>query len=209
MVCAMRATLSAMLAAQLLFAAAAPNDRACNFILDSLAFDLCPLFSGQSTSVAFGEETPPTFTTHRYAVNFGAPLKVDTTLPRELQCPEGTWICLIVENIRPAHPSEPMRILQVVPVAGTHGLNPKAKMLAKVEADDLHGPLQLTLHGGLYNHQTQKASIQFHCDHGMDEPTLPTFSWQWNGTHTFSWRTKHACPRAPPARGTRTEARGT
>lgn len=92
----MRATLSAMLAAQLLFAAAAFNDRACNFTLESLEFDLCPLFSGQSTSVAFGEETPPTFTTHRYAVNFGAPLKLDTTLPRELQVNENSVVTLVV-----------------------------------------------------------------------------------------------------------------
>jgi len=27
---------------------------------------------------------------------------------------------------------------------------------------------------------------------------MPTFDWQWNGTHTFSWRTKYACPRGLP-----------
>jgi hypothetical protein len=33
---------------------------------------------------------------------------------------------------------------------------------------------------------------------GQTQPTFPKFYWQYNGTHTFSWRTKHACPRALP-----------
>ncbi|KAF7355517.1 Autophagy-related protein 27 [Mycena sanguinolenta] len=182
----------------LLAAAAAAKNYSCSFTLDSLEFDLCPLymFSGESTSISFAEETPPTLTTQRY--DLGAPLKPDTTLPAKLQCPEGTWICLTVENTRPDHDSEPMRILQVVPVARAQGLNPKAKMLSKVQADDLHEPLQITLHGGLYNDRSQMASFEFHCDHSSDEPTLPKLSWQWNGTHAFKWITKHACPRALP-----------
>ncbi|KAJ6490349.1 autophagy-related protein 27-domain-containing protein [Mycena vitilis] len=174
------------------------NDYACNFTLDGLEFDLCPLFRGSSTTIAFVENTPPTTTAHRYAVGLGAPLKRDVTLPSELQCPEGTWICLTVLNTRPNRPSEPTRILQVVPVAGSARLDPRAKMLAKVHDNDLHEPLQVTLHGGQYNRRAQTASFQFHCDHTLDEPTAPQFAWQWNGTHTFSWRTKHACPRALP-----------
>ncbi|KAJ7648502.1 autophagy-related protein 27-domain-containing protein [Mycena rosella] len=170
----------------------------CSFTLDSLEFDLCPLFKGTSTIVEFDKDTPPTRTTHRYNIGLGAPLKKDGTLGAELQCPEGTWICLTFENRRPSHPSEPMRIIQVIPVAGDLGLNPTAKMLAKADAADLHAPLQITLHGGLYNGQSQKASFQLHCDHDADEETAPSFAWQWNGTHTFSWRTKRACPRALP-----------
>jgi len=70
--------------------------------------------------------------------------------------------------------------------------------LPKVHADDSHEPLQVTFHGGLYNHQPQKASFQFHCEHDVNEPTFPKFSWQFNGTHSFTWRSKHACPRALP-----------
>ncbi|KAJ7129434.1 hypothetical protein C8R44DRAFT_77867 [Mycena epipterygia] len=173
-------------------------EHACNFTLDNFEFTLCPLFSKTSTSISFAEDTPPTYTTYRYELSLGVPLQQDNTLPQELRCKDGTWICLTVLNTRPAHPSEPERILQVVPVAGDLGLNPKAKLLTKVRADDLHAPLQVTLHGGVYNFQAQKASFQLHCDHELDEPTSPTFSWQWNGTHTFSWRTKHACPRALP-----------
>ncbi|KAJ6598830.1 hypothetical protein DFH09DRAFT_16447 [Mycena vulgaris] len=103
----------------------------CDFTLGSLEFDLCPLFTGTSINVSVSEATPPTYTTHRYAVGLGAPLKRDGTLPLELQCPAGTWICLTVMNTWPSHPSVPLRILQVVPVAGDVGLSPKAKMLAK------------------------------------------------------------------------------
>ncbi|KAJ7228434.1 hypothetical protein GGX14DRAFT_413193 [Mycena pura] len=175
-------------------------NHACNFTLDGLGFNLCPLFStpGKELLVSFAEETPPTRTTQRYAIRFGAPLKHDGTLRSELQCPDGTWICLTVLNTRPSNPSEPDRILQVVPVANDAGLNPRAKMLTKVRAEDLHEPMQVTLHGGLYNRQPQKASFQFHCDHTLEEPTSPEFIWKFNGTHTFSWRTKHACPRALP-----------
>ncbi|KAJ7498694.1 autophagy-related protein 27-domain-containing protein [Mycena latifolia] len=181
----------------LLWSLTVAADRACDFTLDGLEFNLCPLFTKASTVSEFAESTPPTQTTHRYNISLGAPLKPDGTLPSELQCPEGTWICLIVVNTRPSRPSEPPRILQVVPVAGDLGLNPKAKLLAKANDKDLHAPLQVTLHGGHYNGRSQKASFQLHCDHESEEPG-PTFSWQWNGTHTFSWRTKHACPRALP-----------
>ncbi|KAJ7044571.1 autophagy-related protein 27-domain-containing protein [Mycena alexandri] len=170
----------------------------CNFTLANLEFDLCPLLLSNNLTISFREDTPPTLTSYRYAFGLDAPLKRDFQLPPDEQCPEGTRICLIVTNTRPKHPSEPSRIFQVVPIAGDAGLNPKAKLLPKVHADDLHEPLQVTFHGGLYNHQSQKASFQFHCDHDVNEPTFPEFSWQFNGTHSFTWRSKHACPRALP-----------
>ena len=59
----------------------------------------------------------------------------------------------------------------------------------------------------------QKADFQFLCDRSVDEvcfpefmdrqkplslpapsqPSSPTHYMTWNGTHTFQWRTKHAC----------------
>ena len=27
----------------------------------------------------------------------------------------------------------------------------------------------------------------------LAQPSTPTYAWSWNGTHTFQWRTKHAC----------------
>ncbi|KAJ7232199.1 hypothetical protein B0H12DRAFT_1145625 [Mycena haematopus] len=158
----MHAPLVAMLAAQLVLLATAAANHTCDFTLDSLEFNLCPLFLGKSTSFS------------------------------------RTWLCLTVENTVPGGGSESKRILRVVPVAGNQGLNPRVKLLEKAQEDDLHQPLQLTLHGGLYNKQPQRASFQFHCDYSLDEPTLPKFFWLGNGTHTFTWRTKHACPKALP-----------
>ncbi|KAJ6539577.1 hypothetical protein B0H19DRAFT_1315768 [Mycena capillaripes] len=135
----MRSRLSAAILVLQLLKSAAASDEPCNFSLDGLEFDLCPLFSGTSTAVSFEEDTPPTHTTHRYALGLGAPLKFDHTLPLELQCPEGTWICLTIISTRLSQPSVPPQILQVVPVAGNQGLKPKAKMLAKADPKDLHG----------------------------------------------------------------------
>ncbi|KAJ7178917.1 autophagy-related protein 27-domain-containing protein [Mycena filopes] len=176
----------------------AAADYPCKFTLGNFEFDLCPLFSETNKTVSWGEATPPTFSTYRYVLGLDAPLKRDFQLPVDEQCPDATRICLTVVNTRPKHPSEPARIFQVVPVAGDVGLNPKAKLLPKIHPNDLHEPLQVTLHGGLYNNQPQKAAFQFQCDHDVNEPTLPEFSWKFNGTHAFSWRTKHACPRALP-----------
>ncbi|KAJ7068508.1 autophagy-related protein 27-domain-containing protein [Mycena amicta] len=172
----------------------------CSFTLDGLEFNLCPLLANPGTElqVTFSEPTPPTETTYRYTLGLGAPIKRDGKLPAELQCNEGTYMCLVVINTRPNHPSEPERYLQVVPIATAVGLNPKAKLLEKILAEDVHEPLQITLHGGVYNNLAQKASFQFHCDHTVEEPSSPQFSWQFNGTHTFSWRSPHACPRQLP-----------
>ena len=60
--------------------------------------------------------------------------------------------------------------------------------------------LHIRLHGGYYVYGPQKADLQFICDRNADEPSTPTYSWTWNGTHVFQWRTRHACPsmRAKP-----------
>ncbi|KAG5652693.1 hypothetical protein H0H81_004078 [Sphagnurus paluster] len=163
----------------------------CSFAIKQFEFDLCPLIEAHSErfDIAIDEETPPTCTKKVYAVSLGGALKTDGTLPAELQCPEGTRICLTVVNTRPDHPSEPSRVLQVIPVAGAD-LDPRAVLGDKVSE---HAPLQLTLHGGLYMQQKQRATFIFHCDQDAEEPTAPTFSWDFNGTHAFSWKTKHAC----------------
>ncbi|KAF8641802.1 hypothetical protein AX16_009783 [Volvariella volvacea WC 439] len=180
----------------------------CNVSIDRYSFRLCPLLESRradSLLVSVAEETPPTRTKRVYRMNLQDKLHRDYTLPAELQCPEGTWICLTVENTRPSHPSEPTRILQVVPISGEPGLVPKFKLLPKEQEDDgPHGPLRLTLHGGKYTNQTQKASLVFYCDVDAPENSTPEFAWNWNGTHTFSWKTKHACaevaeePTSPP-----------
>ncbi|KAF7332123.1 Autophagy-related protein 27 [Mycena kentingensis (nom. inval.)] len=178
-------------------AMAAPLAPSCTFSLsDGLQFDLCPLLNKRGTeiNVTVEEETPPTLTTYRYTIGLNAPLKVDGTLPRELQCPVGTWICLVVLNTRPNHPSEPPRHVQVVQVAAEADLNPRAKLVEKLNSEDVHEILQITLHGGTYNGRSQTAAFWFHCDHEIEEPSFPNHLWRFNGTHAFAWSTPHACP---------------
>ncbi|KAF8893063.1 hypothetical protein BD779DRAFT_1508699, partial [Infundibulicybe gibba] len=57
----------------------------------------------------------------------------------------------------------------------------------------------MTLHGGSYAQHTQKAAFQFRCDHKIQEASGPQFLWEWNGTHTFEWKNKYACPVAQKA----------
>ncbi|KAF8914955.1 hypothetical protein CPB85DRAFT_1296368 [Mucidula mucida] len=158
----------------------------CSFHVGDFVFDLCPvvkLHTSAPITISLQEDTPPTVP------------RRDGTLPAELQCPPGTWICLEVSNRLPNRPSVPDRITQIVPIAVSPNLSPRAKFGPKINAEDRHAPLQVTLHGGIYTTRQQKASIQFICDHNAEEPTNPTFGWSFNGTHAFDWKTKHACPR--------------
>lgn len=76
---------------------------------------------------------------------------------------KGAMLIDIVINTRPNHPSEPSRILQVVPVVAEKNLDPKERLL-DVTADNPNPFLQLTLHGGNYLDRKQKATLQFECD---------------------------------------------
>ncbi|KAG7446723.1 uncharacterized protein BT62DRAFT_931291 [Guyanagaster necrorhizus] len=169
----------------------------CSFQIDNDMFDLCPLITSHPgpLAISLDEETPPTRTRNSYSISLNGPLKLDVTLPAELQCPDGTWICLIVTNAWPNRPSESTRVTNVIPIAVDPNLNPTAKLGAKAKLDDYHTPLQVTLHGGSYTSRNvrQKATFQFICDHDVEEPTEPEFAWSFNGTHAFTWKSKHAC----------------
>ncbi|KAL1679621.1 hypothetical protein EV122DRAFT_277012 [Schizophyllum commune] len=190
-----------------LLTADSPNPLPCAFTIDSpappLHYDLCPLLGGTDPlTITSHEETPPTQTDHTYTVGRGAPVQRDRTMPDELQCAEGTWVCLQVINSRPNHPSEPPRVLQVVPVAGEPGLRPTAKRVQRKlrDSDTEVEALRVVLHGGSYTSRPQKAVFDFIC---ADKTTPPTLSWTFNGTHAFEWSSKHACgkvvvPATPP-----------
>ncbi|KAK0444552.1 uncharacterized protein EV420DRAFT_1002653 [Desarmillaria tabescens] len=186
----------------------------CSLQIDNHLFDLCPLVASHPgpLTISLDEETPPTRTRNTYSISLNGPLKRDGTLPAELQvslayftgetrvliiyeCPDGTWICLTVTNARPNRPSEPIRVTNVIPIAVDPNLNPTVKFGAKAKLDDYHAPLQVTLHGGSYTSRNvkQKATFQFVCDHDAEEPTEPEFTWSFNGTHAFTWKSKHAC----------------
>ncbi|CAL1711032.1 unnamed protein product [Somion occarium] len=183
----------------------------CRFTIDGQSFDLCPIFDARERedgwTVETERQTPPTITKTQYKFALDKPLKKDGTLPAHEQCPDGTWICMIMSNRRPHHESEPPRILQVIPVAGrvqqpddqtryTSGLNVSAS-LTDGRQKSRHKILKVRLHGGYYVDKAQAADFFFYCDHKATEPTLPTYFYNWFGTHAFSWRTKHACPIGP------------
>ena len=80
-----------------------------------------------------------------------------------LQCPPASFICLTVVNTRPDHPSEPPRILQVVPVA-SGDIRPKFRSTnTTTDADLLETHLQLTVHGLLNMKQKQRAVFHMQC----------------------------------------------
>jgi len=63
---------------------------------------------------------------------------------------------VVVINTRPDHPSEPPRILQVVPVANFEDSKPIATSLETNQ-------VQVALHGGKYLMKKQKAIFLYHC----------------------------------------------
>ncbi|OBZ77234.1 hypothetical protein A0H81_02042 [Grifola frondosa] len=182
----------------------------CSFTLGDQRFDLCPIVNGQEEnwSIEFEQRTPPTLTKTAYKISLRGPLQRDKALPRYEQCPDGAWICMTVSNRRSTNASETPRVLQVVPVAGAlslrtgndstrnrnyyPGLNVSAELTPSRE-DSHHEVLHIRLHGGYYVNKYHKADFQFRCDHTAEEPSSPTYYWNWNGTHSFSWRTKYAC----------------
>ncbi|CCM03455.1 uncharacterized protein FIBRA_05588 [Fibroporia radiculosa] len=197
----------------------------CQFTLGHQRFDLCPIFEDDAGgwTISRSRKTPPTITKTQYHVSLSGALKISKKIPSEEQCPEGTWICYIMSNTRPKHDDEEPRVLRVIPVAGKlslpskgddskgdefaaeeyqPGLNITTK-LVPANKETKHDILHVHLHGGYYVNEQQKADIQFICDHKAEEPTSPTASYIWNGTHVFEWRTKHACgktiEKSPPS----------
>jgi hypothetical protein len=67
-------------------------------------------------------------------------------------------------NTRPNHPSEPPRIIQVIPVAIDH-TKPKFQITNTTTGTDTQEPhLQLTLQGLKYMNIKQKATFHIFCD---------------------------------------------
>ncbi|THU98768.1 hypothetical protein K435DRAFT_777284 [Dendrothele bispora CBS 962.96] len=59
----------------------------------------------------------------------------------------------------------------------------------------------LELNGTVHDSKLQSTRIKFICDESIDslraEPSsIPFFSGNWDGVHSFEWRSSHACPRA-------------
>ncbi|OJT07763.1 hypothetical protein TRAPUB_1355 [Trametes pubescens] len=181
----------------------------CKFTLGGQQFDLCPILEGNEGgwTTEIERRTPPTVTKTSYQIALQGPLAKDKNATKYDQVSRRDSLT----NRRPLFPDEEPRVLQTVPVAGAMnlpnitryypGVNITAQLAPSRQEDAKHDVLHVRLHGGYYVYGPQKADLQFICDHGVDEPTSPTYAWSFNGTHTFNWRTKHACGKqlSPPA----------
>ncbi|THH30960.1 hypothetical protein EUX98_g3214 [Antrodiella citrinella] len=186
----------------------------CRFTLEDQTFDICPILKAGKDSggwtVESVRQTPPTVTKTVYKISLNGPLPRNESWSDQYQCPEGTWICMTMYNSRPGHEDERPRILQKVPVAGRIALPESALSAQEAEegktalnvtvqlsqypkGDIRHRMLHVRYHGGSYVDLRQIADMQFICDHDAEEPSSPTFAYNWGGQHAFQWKSKHAC----------------
>ncbi|KAI0030550.1 hypothetical protein K488DRAFT_87667 [Vararia minispora EC-137] len=214
---AIRIALSIAFAAAVVGAAPQPQHKRlagsvvqnCRFSLGPRVYNLCPLFAGSDHhewTVALETQTPPTLTTMTYRIALDGPLKLDARLPEHEQCEKGTWVCMTATNRRPEHRSEPDRITQLIPVVSNSTVSnkdgrPGAEAfgifaLEGAAGADKPGSLQLVMRGGYYVDKPQRSLIRFSCVGAASSQHKPTYAWSWNGTHTFDWKTQHACAHA-------------
>ncbi|KAI0067028.1 hypothetical protein BV25DRAFT_1878067 [Artomyces pyxidatus] len=183
----------------------------CRFALADRKFDLCPLFTGQRLaqwSVHYTQQTPPSVTTTLYQFSLAGPLKRNASLPDDEQCAEGTWVCMKTINRRPQRSQEPPRVTQLIPVVAQFEDASLASAAGREDfgiyaqfgyvRGDQSAPLWLSMSGGYYVDKPQRLLFNLMCAPDNQEPT---YGWSWNGTHTFDWKTRHACAnvRATPS----------
>ncbi|KAH8103336.1 hypothetical protein BXZ70DRAFT_720347 [Cristinia sonorae] len=185
----------------------------CKFTLEGQNFDLCPIIElGKEKGgwfVGSERQTPPTVTKMSYRISLSGPLPFNASIPSEIQCPEGTWICMKKFNIRPNVENELPRLLEVVPIAGSI-VPPQSSLSAAADVektklnvtvqlspwqkDDVrHKNLHIRYHGGHYVGRAQQADFSFVCDHKAEALTSPEYLFEWGGRHIFQWKTKQAC----------------
>ncbi|GJJ14972.1 hypothetical protein Clacol_009242 [Clathrus columnatus] len=141
----------------------------------------------------------------------GDGLPYDSSLPASQQCPQGTWICMKVLDIKPDHSSEIPEISQIIPLAGNLQLDDfrgqvdaEARLIIPDVAEFGIPSLEITLGGGYYLSQPQRAQFLFQCDETAQEPSLPVVkdtrlaAMMQNSndvyTHVFTWTSRYACP---------------
>ncbi|KAG5652246.1 hypothetical protein H0H81_005704 [Sphagnurus paluster] len=170
----------------------------CRFSLGRKNYDLCPLMWGGAKEAvgstwALDESGRSLLTRRLYSFTLGG------ARPNQ-QCPEGTWICMTEtrgeDNLQHEEPTR----TTYTPIAGRmrhqsslvdQGVNARASVFE----DDIHGssPLTLFLNGGIHENKPRYAWIEFICDPDS-ESTVPSFSGEEHGVHSFTWPTKHGCP---------------
>lgn len=154
----------------------------CNHIqIDKQKFNLSPL--GGPKAVNNQELSPPSITNTTFTVDICAPLKKDSDVPNDQQCPSGTRVCAIERDYALAAKDDEKNkgtVHKVIPIAGefatSHGRSLDAKVTRLKDGssheDAEREGLRVELNGGRYpdtrNGRTQRAIIEFICDKDVD-----------------------------------------
>ncbi|KAF8518677.1 hypothetical protein BU17DRAFT_90748 [Hysterangium stoloniferum] len=205
----------------------------CKFKLSPYTYDLCALIFKTESLASLDSRsisrhihihndilTPSSVVRRSYDMDLGGEgLPTNRSLSVIDQCPLGTWICLKVTETFPRL-SATSRKTQTIPVTGNikhtnanhetilSRVDASARLLFQPDSNEVLPSIEVTLNGGHYNSQMQKAIFIFRCDETVEEPSNPVSaliqddsseSESSAGTdpstmHAFTWSTKHACP---------------
>ncbi|WPH03563.1 Hypothetical protein R9X50_00644400 [Acrodontium crateriforme] len=154
----------------------------CNHVeIDRQKFNLSPL-SGPK-AVHWQVASPPSITNTTFTLDICKPLKKDSNIANEEQCPSGTRVCAIERDYAMAVKDDGKNdgtVHKVIPIAGefatSHGrsLDPKVTRLkdGSSNEDAEREGLRVELNGGRYpdsrSGRTQRAIIEFLCDRNLD-----------------------------------------
>ncbi|KAH9975438.1 hypothetical protein BGW80DRAFT_1251001 [Lactifluus volemus] len=149
-------------------------------------------------------ETPPTVTTIVYNISLNGPLPKSGGIPDDEQCIDGTWVCMTKRERHLGRDPVPSgggaQVLPIVMEAPQSDSGPDSMgdredfgvySQLRETAKDKTPSLSLHMRGGHYMDIPQRVQMKFQCAESDDD--VPRFSGYRNGTHTFTWSTKHAC----------------
>ncbi|VDC00519.1 unnamed protein product [Peniophora sp. CBMAI 1063] len=158
----------------------------CAFTLGERQYDLCPLFAGaergQKTAELRYAAEPEKESEIVYQLSLDGPLQRN----EEMQCEEGTWVCMTTISRRPKAPTA----TQHVPIVKALSSSVHTGVY---ERDD---GLVMVLSGEPYAGSRLRALIAFEC--ATEEGGLE-LAVSGGTTHAFTWRTPHACPLPSPS----------
>jgi len=141
----------------------------CRFQVNGFKYDLEAL-KGEH-AVSRERDTPPTREIVSVKFSLCSDLKHQEDLPDVDQCPPGTRVCLTKTNRK----DESNRIVSVIPMAQTSGLDPSYSTLSSPKG------VSIFLHGSLYPHPInttdaqQSVNITLLCDTNLGTPEFVSY----------------------------------
>jgi len=157
----------------------------CRFQVGALKYDLSPL-AGEHVAER-KRNTPPTREVDSVRISLCSELKHQEGVPEHDQCPAGTRVCLTRSNWK----DDDERIVSVIPIAQTSGLDPSYSTLSSPKG------ASLLLHGSSYPHPInvsdalQSVNITFLCDSAPSDPKFTSYD---GAQLRLEWSTPQGCP---------------